>query len=187
MGLKWPAVLLCASMAMPSSSWACGHGRWPVKTGSDPDSKLIDLQHVIPTDLAEMLSWPKPDYYPPDGRIAPHELEIYTVTAILKWIIPSPDSDLHLNLEDDDGNKIIAEIPDPKCVSDGSPMRSGIATARAAVHEEFGAAELPHHPNIRVQITGPAMWDPPHLQPGAAKNGIEIHPVLDIRFLEDAQ
>jgi serine protease len=39
---------------------------------------------------------------------------------------------------------------------------------------------------MRVRLTGVGFFDRPHGQTGRARNQIEIHPVLDIEFLDDA-
>src|SRR5262249_31059562 len=92
------------------------------------------------------------------------------------------DSDYHLVLEDDQGSTMVAEIPDPTCVGDESPFASLIASARAEFDAVLTATTTFRTANIPVQITGVGFFDFFHGQRGAAPNGIELHPVLDIAF-----
>ncbi len=43
----------------------------------------------------------------------------------------------------------------------------------------------PKSPNVKIRIAGIGMFDREHNQLGRADNGIELHPVLGIEFLDN--
>jgi len=57
-----------------------------------------------------------------------------------------------------------------------------IANARTQFDARFTATSSFQSANIPVQIKGVGMFDFLHGQTGVAPNGIELHPVLDIKF-----
>lgn len=174
--------------ATPSWTWppttACGHERWPVKTGADPGAAAIDLSQVTDTTISALSALTPPPALPQDSRVPPVETTVYRVTATLTgYKMEKKDSDYHLILADAAGRTMIAEIPDPACVAKASSLLPGIETARS----QFGNAGF--HPgdvfqaaNIVVTVTGVGFWDYPHGQAGVAANAIELHPVLSIQF-----
>lgn len=91
------------------------------------------------------------------------------------------DSDYHLVLLDASGNTIIAEVVDPACAT-GSRFAAGIAKARAEFNASLFATRDFQSAYIGVRITGVGMFDFLHGQTGAAPNGIELHPVIDVSF-----
>lgn len=105
-----------------------------------------------------------------------------TVNATLLEYKFEDDSDYHLVLQDENGNTMIAEIPNPGCVGSGSPFTTGIASARMKFNAMFTASTSFQFANVPVQVTGVGMFDFMHGQTGVPPNGIEIHPVLDIAF-----
>src|SRR5262249_49275875 len=96
------------------------------------------------------------------------------------------DSDYHLVLTDGAAT-MIAEIPDPACVS-GGPFRDAIAAARRAfdarytVDTSMGIPTPWQAANAPVTLTGRSFFDLPHGQIGVAPNAIEVHPVIGICF-----
>ena len=160
----------------------CGLERWSVKTGTDADASLIDLQSTTPTTIASLAALPAPSSLPPNNRIQPTETTIFQLNATLTEYKLEADSDYHLILDDGSGNTMIAEIPDPTCVGSSSPLLPGIQKARA----EFDAMYTPtsdfQTANVPVTITGVGFFDFLHGQTGVAPNGIELHAVLDVQF-----
>ncbi len=167
----------------PTSSPApsCGVERWSVKTGTDADAFQVGS---IPqsTTIATMRSWPAPSATPANSRVAPYETTVWTINATLTQYKLESDSDYHLVIRDQSGNTIVTEIPFPGCVGSGSPFGVSIANARAKFDAMFTPDGNFQFVSVPVQITGVAMFDFPHGQTGAAPNGIEIHPILDINF-----
>jgi hypothetical protein len=129
-----------------------------------------------------MRSWPAPSATPANNRIAPYETTTWTINGTLTQYKLESDSDYHLVIRDESGNTIVTEIPLPGCVGSGSPFAVSIANARAKFDAMFTPDGNFQFVSVPVQITGVAMFDFPHGQTGAAPNGIELHPILDINF-----
>jgi hypothetical protein len=165
----------------PSPTPGCGVERWSVKTGTDADAAQVGFVPQA-TTIATMRSWPAPAATPANSRVAPYETTVWTVNATLTQYKLESDSDYHLVIKDQAGNTIVTEIPLPGCVGSGSPFAASIANARAKFDAMFTPDGNFQLVSVPIQITGVAMFDFPHGQTGAAPNGIEIHPVLDINF-----
>ena len=83
---------------------------------------------------------------------------------------------------DSAGRTMIIEIPAPNCVGPGSPFAAGIARARQQFDAVFTSRSFFQTANVPVQITGVGFFDYFEGQQGIAPNGIELHPVIDIKF-----
>ena len=160
----------------------CGLERWSVKTGTDADVSLINLQSTTPTTIASLNALPAPSSLPPNNRIQPTETTIFQLNATLTEYKLEADSDYHLILDDGSGNTMIAEIPDPTCVGSSSPLLPGIQKARAAFDAVYTPTSSFQTANVPVTITGVGFFDFLHGQTGVAPNGIELHAVLDVQF-----
>jgi hypothetical protein len=172
-----------ALVATPdASSGSCGVERWSVKTGTDADVGLVNLSSTQPNTIVTMRSWTAPNPIPPNNRVQPYETTTWVLNATLVEYKLETDSDYHLVIQDASGNTMIAEIPDPACVSSSSPFSNLIQSARAQFDAKYSATTSFQTANIPVQITGVGMFDFLHGQTGVAPNGIEVHPVLDIQF-----
>ena len=119
-------------------------------------------------------------------RNSPAEFERFAVNAILlRWAMED-DNDLHLVLQDpnDASATMVAEIPNPACSSVApSPEADLFAAARATVIAKLGATSKTFRDvNMPVQIVGIAFFDKTAHGGGHAPNGIELHPVLTIRY-----
>jgi Big-like domain-containing protein len=175
-----PAVLL---LAFPSQLLAqCGVERWSVKTGTDPDAGLVNLNSSTSTTIASMRAIPAPSPIPSNNRVAPTETTVWVINATLTEFKLENDSDYHLVISDASGNTMITEIPSPTCVGSTSPFLSSIQNARAKFDAQFTATTSFQTVNMPVQVIGVGMFDFLHGQTGVAPNGIELHPVLDIIF-----
>lgn len=155
----------------------CGYDRWPVKILADKDRDRVNFRPVDST-VAELGAIPIHEVpYPRDRRIAPEELQVYRVRAKLLKVTRQQDSDLHLLLADldDSGARMIAEIPAPECAV-GTGHEGEYRAARDALRKIPG--------NSTIEVVGVAFFDFVHDQRGAAKNGIEIHPVLAVSLMK---
>lgn len=164
------ALFFCLPTTAQVTTGQCGYDRWPVKILNDKDHALVDL-HSIDTTVATLGTIPIHEIpYPYDHRIAPKELRVYHLKARLLRVRKEADSDLHLLLADLDqpDRRMIAEIPAPWCAE------------RSGHEQEFKIAQaissIP--PDTVIEIIGVGFFDFLHEQRGAAKNGIELHPVL---------
>ena len=185
-------LLLCCVISTPYLlAQRCGVERWSVKTGTDADAQSVGLANPQPTTIAQLIALPAPNPIPKDSRVTPTETTVFVVNATLTDYKleggSKGDSDYHLVLQDDQGNTMVAEIPSPDCVGDGSPFSAQVASARAKFDSQFTAGSSFQTANIPVKVTGVGFFDFAHGQHGAAPNVIEIHPILDIVFNPQTQ
>ncbi|HKV91501.1 MAG TPA: hypothetical protein VJW20_03015 [Candidatus Angelobacter sp.] len=170
-------------LVVPSALLAqCGVERWSVKTGTDPDAGLVNLNSSSSTTIASMRALPAPSPIPSNNRVSPTETTEWVINATLTEYKLESDSDYHLVLADASGNTMIVEIPSPTCVGAGSPFFAGIQNARSQFDAKFTTTTSFQTANIPVQIKGVGMFDFLHGQTGVAPNGIELHPVLNVVF-----
>ena len=157
-----------------------GHNRWPVKTFRDRDRSRVRLVPVEAT-VAALTRLPRPpnSAFPGRARIAKEELTVYRVRATLVRLISGADGDIHLVLADpaDPSQQMIAEIPLP-LFSIGSGYEEVFRAARSEVNRHRGAR------GETVEVTGIGFFDY-HLRrlAGRPTNGLELHPVIGLRFL----
>ena len=161
---------------------SCGVERWSVKTGTDADVSLIDLQSITQTTIASLISLPAPGTLPANNRIQPTETTIFQLQTTLTEYKLESDSDYHLILSDSSGNTMISEIPSPTCVGSSSPLLPGIQNARSEFDAHYTPTDTFQTANVPVTITGVGFFDFLHGQTGVAPNGIELHAVLDVQF-----
>jgi hypothetical protein len=194
-----------------------GTERWGVKDGTDAAAQQIDFSTITPMTVAQLLQIQQP-HVPNDNttRVVPEETHLYRVTArLVKWkkecCKATDDSDYHLVVTDDTeqfsdenngipvtGHSLVAEMPDPNCLSGrsghfgtisaffqaGNPLN--VASARQALEAQTQNAVFNGKWNdmggVPVEIVGVGFFDRAHGQTGRAPNNIEIHPVLAINF-----
>ena len=147
-------------------------------------------------------------------RILPDETNVVRFQARLIQWKSEGDSDYHLVLTDDTldftqshaeptGHSFVGEIPDPNCLSGShgefgtqSPFLQigdgtmGITAARQQLENAFPNADFNGGWNdaggAHVEIVGVTFFDPAHGQVGQAPNDLEIHPIVSIKFLDNA-
>ena len=154
------------------------HRRWPVKTLTDSDRGRV-VREPVDTTVAYLSSLPRaPEPLPHDRRIAPHEFTVYRVRAKLVAVHKMLDDDFHIVIADPDvpSARMIVEIPGP-----GEAGESGLAETYRRARREVGRRGAKGR---LVRVTGVGFFDYTHWQPGAARNGFELHPVLSVEFLE---
>jgi len=174
------AVLL---LVVPTTLFAqCGVERWSVKTGTDADVGLVNLNSSTNTTIAALRAPAAPNPIPANNRVSPWETTVWVVNATMTLYKLESDSDYHIVIQDSSGNTMITEIPSPSCVGAGSPFLPGITNARNEFNAKFTATTSFQTANIPVKVTGVGMFDFLHGQTGVAPNGIELHPILDIVF-----
>src|SRR5215469_18373614 len=176
-------LVVASLLSLPSSLFSqCGVERWSVKTCTDADAGLVNLNSSTSTTITSMRAFTAPNPIPANNRISGPETTVWVINATLTLFKLESDSDYHLVIQDASGNTMITEIPSPSCVASGSPFLPDITNARAAFDAKFTATTSFQTANIPVQVTGVGMFDFPHGQTGAAPNQIELHPVLNIVF-----
>ena len=186
-GRQFPSLglaVLALVIALSAPAYACGRERWPAKVLSD--GVAIDAAHpaVASVDQLRALSRP-PGVGGFDASRVPAERRVYRIQAELLGFKLESDGDIHLVIAQP-GNRahtMIAEIPDPRCMSGAPPVYSNdVARTRLAFVKAYGIPPATHFRIAYKPITvvGPAFFDFLHGQDGLAPNGIEIHPVLAI-------
>src|SRR5215469_8305270 len=131
LGLWFCTTCICVQL----QAQRCGKERWAVKTGTDADAGSVNLASPQNTTVAQLIGLTPPNPIPADTRFGPTEDTVFVVNATqTDYKLEGGsrgDSDYHLVLQDDQGKSMVAEIPSPSCVGDGSPFAAQIASARA--------------------------------------------------------
>src|SRR5438270_11078879 len=92
----------------------------------------------------------------------------------------------HLNLQGDSGQTIIANSVDPQFVSAASRWAKEIAETRKEVVAKLRPGPTYTRVSHRVRIKGVGFFNRIHGMVGAAPNGLELTPVLEIEWLRIA-
>jgi len=175
--------LLALLVFIPGPTFAqCSGERWSVKIGTDADAGLVNLNAKTSTTISALSALTAPSSLPDNNRVQSTETTVWVLNATLIKYVRSDDFDYHLVFSDGAGHTMIAEIPDPGCVSPNSPFAAGIAHARAQFDAMFTASTNLQSTNVAAQITGVGFFDYFEGQEGIAPNAIELHPVIDIVF-----
>ncbi|MGH9863532.1 MAG: hypothetical protein ACRD35_08925 [Candidatus Acidiferrales bacterium] len=129
-----------------------------------------------------------PPSLPSSSRIALIETQVFQVTAFLLGFSEEEDGDFHIVIADlDDPSKtMIVEIPSSICSGAcASGYTREFEEARLALVNNLGVPKKRFQRVVRVvTVTGVGFFDFIHGQTGVAPNGIELHPVLRIEFVD---
>jgi hypothetical protein len=174
-----------------------GKERWSVKTGTDADRDLVNLKKRVEATVEELVRMPRPhDMTPPEHSFSGYdnhratgvETTVWTVEAEIYAYKEEDDGDYHLAIQGDKALTMIAEAPNPQpnFVSPKSPFATAVAAARKVLDKELKPAPTREYQKTRrrVQITGVGFFDRVHGQLGHAPSGVELHPILHIKFLD---
>ena len=181
-GCKPPAVEQDDSESLSSNG--CGSERWDVKTGTDAAASQVNLTPQD-TTIAALGAIAAPGgnavHSPRFTTTGSAELQAFRLrdVTLVQYKLEN-DGDYHLVLQSG-GHTLIAEIPNPTCVSGGG-WAAQIAAARHAMDQKFTVTGSFQTANIPVTVTGVGFFDLPHGQTGVAPNAIELHAVLDVCF-----
>jgi hypothetical protein len=186
----------------PAKPTKPGKERWPVKTGVDEDIAEVgkntvagaDADGIVDTTVEELIQIPRPDDMSDihgfqsdfqERRAKPFEVTIWRVTADIIAIKKEADGDLHIVLQGDSGETMIAEAPTarPPFVGPESPWFDAMKEVRRNIAQQFGPsfAGLPFQPmNARFLMPAPPgaagppaiPAAPPAPAPGAAEMDI---------------
>src|SRR2546423_1746488 len=181
----------------PKRSIRPGKERWSVKTGTDADRDLVNLKQRVAATVEELVRMPRPhDMAPPNHSFSGYdnrraegvETTVWTVEAEIYAYKEEDDGDYHLAIQGDKALTMIAEAPNPKSnfVSPKSPFAKAIAAVRKEIDQKLKPAPTRKYQKIRqrAEITGVGFFDRVHGQLGHAPSGIELHPILHIKFLK---
>jgi hypothetical protein len=161
----------------------CISGRYAVKNLADTGVALVDPVPV-PTSLTEL--WAR---RPPGGlgfftgRLPHTERHVYQITVRLVSLQLLVDRDIHLVVAEPGHPKrtMITELPSPRCYSVAvSPYRNAMVHTRQTLTRACGGVGRRQRRIVgSATLTGVGFWDHRHGQYGVARNGIELHPLLD--------
>jgi hypothetical protein len=156
---------------------ACGVERWRVKIIADEDRTRVGWTPKTTTVSALRAITTPAGPYPAARRIAPQELTLYRVHAVVRQILQESDGDWHVILADPAGvgATLVAEIPDSSCAL-GSGHEAEYAAARRALRA------IPR--GALIELDGVGFFDFLHGQRGMAPNGFELHPVVALHRLD---
>jgi hypothetical protein len=183
-----------------------GSTRWLIKTGQDPDAPLVGpAANSIKTTVEELANLPRPADMPltessvvyNEKRAKPVETSIYSVEAKLILIKHENSGDYHLVLQGTSGQTMIAVAPNPADAFIGANNRwkKEITDVRQQLDANFSPSSgtsttLPLGTSIKprlrfVRIAGVGFFNLVHGQTGVASNGLELHPLLSIDFVDN--
>lgn len=178
--IRSAAALVFAVICARSAVAACAVDRGPVKTATDAQAPDIRLAPILTTiDVLHTIPAPRP--LPQDGRVAPSETSIYSVTATLIAYARTAENEIHLVLADEARRTIIAKIPAPECTA-GSRLASDIARARTEFERRYAASDAFVEVRQPVEVQGVGFFDFFQGQRGLAPNAISLHPVTSLDF-----
>lgn len=175
--------------AAPASAATCGTWRWPVKTGSDASRYQVS-KSVTYTSVNYLHTLGPPSFtslnssYAYNHRTKWPEFRTWQIRGVtLVAIKLEDDGDLHLRLRSSTGALMIAEVPQPGCVSSYSLWKTGISAARGYLTSRYSVSLSYWHYIYRsVNVQGLGLFDEEHNVTGAAPNDFELHPVTYIHF-----
>jgi hypothetical protein len=161
----------------------CGTWRWPVKTGSDADRHKVS-RRVRDTTIRHLRSLKAPGSFAghQDRRFRGAERHTWQLSTVLTQYREEDDGDIHLVIKNSSGKKMIAEIPLGRCVSSRSLWKRQIASARTTFTRHLHLTTSWHYVHRKITLRGLGFFDEIHDVTGQAPNGIELHPVIRVRF-----
>lgn len=185
-----------------------GEERWWVKMGADAAAVGLASQTPVATTLPDLVLLPRPALPSDEETRLAEEQEVRTIDAFLvkfkKESGKKGDQDYHLVIADEtllfskggakspvSPHSVIAEVPDPQCVSGRKQTVTGpshfaaeLAQVRTAFETQFPSPKGGWNETngIPVRLTGVVFFDRPHGQVGRALHGLELHPLLRIRI-----
>jgi len=109
-----------------------------------------------------------------------------TITAILTEKKNKTDKDYHLVLKDtkNDTVTIVAEIPSLECIeAKPDPLKTMITKVPEDFDNWPSRQTNKKKFNQKIRVMGIGFFDHVHVAKSESPNGIELHPVIKIKFL----
>jgi hypothetical protein len=163
----------------------CISGRYGVKNLADSRMEVVNPA-PIPTSLSALWLRRRPGglgFF--TGRLPGAERQVFQVLVRLVSTQLEADRDIHLVVAEPGHPRrtMITELPSPRCYSVGvSPYRNAMVHARQALTRACGGVGRRQRRIVgTATVTGVGFWDSRHGQYGVARNGIELHPLLDFQ------
>ena len=169
-----------------------GKERWQVKTGQDVTRAEVNL-NPFQTTVAELRMQIRPSGpFPDDRRVCVVERTVWQVEATILEFKLEPDGDYHVVIADAAGKSLVTEIPKPtqRFIGKNNPWKAMLKAVRDRFRARFSQKERKKSQSkwnqgggTRARIRGVGFFDFLHGQKGMAPNGIELHPLLSIEWL----
>ena len=186
--MKKIALLFCVIIGLTAFCPPAGVLRWDNKILIDTDGLKLFTAHASPTTVDELVKLTRPSDDEMRNKRAALENQKVTVTCFIIEDGKEEDGDYHLVAKSTTtGKTLIAEIPDPTTPKlRGFPgLKSKYTNARNFVIENIdgtpGSIQPCPNGKVKVTITGIVFFDKIAHGNGHANNGVEIHPILDIK------
>jgi hypothetical protein len=183
---------------LPESEMRPGTDRWSVKTGTDPDAALVGpTSKPTAATVEELIRLARPADMSPatesfplyqNKRAAPVETTVYSVEAAIIALNVEASGDYHLVLQGSSGQTMIARAPNPTdaFVAPSSRWKKEITEVRRQLDAKYFPASG-KIARVRARVVGVGFFDRIHGQTGVALNGLELHPVVGIEFIESGK
>lgn len=151
--------------------------RRDIKLCVDQYSNLIDTNRIV-IDIATIGSI---DVIEVNSETPRQDIEkkVYQVTGIVDKVKRYRDGDYHIRIKDQNDNYLICESPNYGCsFAEDSPYVNIFKLISVSIEKEKDSLL-----GKEITITGVAFIDlNHHYKRKQAKNNIELHPILDIKF-----
>jgi hypothetical protein len=183
---------LLATVALAIVFTRAAHAMCPVsraKVKSVTDANAAEVNTIaFPGVIASLRSLPSTRPLPQDGRIAPTETTIYSVTATLVAYRITTEEEIELVLSDEARRTIVAVMPSSDCGGGlGSRFYSEMAGARFEFERRFSPSSDYQEIAQAVEVQGVGFFNFIQGQRGLAPNGLSLYPVTSIDFTPSFQ
>jgi hypothetical protein len=163
-----------------------GEQRWEVKTLQDEDAgqikftpKRISFKEILDKARADTWSTAKDDERQPD------EFQVYTVRGRIPYVAREDDQDIHIEFVDVNNPDLhlVAEIPNPDCaITKKSRYKEKFRKVRNTFLNKYQDKSV--YTSGIFEITGVLFHDKKNHGRGGNENGVELHPILDIKKIK---
>lgn len=162
-----------------NSDSRCVGGRVQIKTLSDSGDVSF---HPVPATIPQLVSLPRPARVDQARRSRPVEARTYKIRARLVWMIKRSTDEIDVGVATPTGRvrTMLAGFEGSRICSHSAVVR-GETPMKRARKQLFAACGKPGRVRVRLrgtaEITGVGYFGHKH-GTGAARNGIELHPVV---------
>ncbi|MBI1768066.1 MAG: hypothetical protein HYR67_06805 [Bacteroidetes bacterium] len=180
------AAAFAGASGLPSHSTkvkCVGEQRWQVKTLQDETASQINFTPKT-IAMADILDKTKTSDWSlaKDDERQQDEFQVFKVTGKIPFVNIEADGDIHIELMDKTNSKLhlVAEIPNPDCeITKGSDYKDMFRKARNEFVNKYQDKSV--WSKGTFEITGVLFHDKSNHGTGGNANGVEIHPVINIK------
>jgi len=173
-------IIICLTLVLFSCKKtgenACnGNTRREVKLMTDDLASEVDTV-AIETTIKALGELSVPEVKSETERQAV-EKQVYTVTGTVDKLKRYRDGDYHIRLEDEEGNFLITEVPNPDC-------KHAVDSKYVEIYRELVSyVEANVSEGMIITVTGVSFVDIDHVyKRKQAENNLELHPILKIEI-----